>query len=144
MALLRNLRDAARPLADERPQEPLIHRRQLRSDEHCVMTMESSSCHPVQSAQPLQLRDAAQLVDFLRQDGISVFRLAFLPTDRARQMLDFLSGAAIVRQGGLYRIASQTYLLTPPGVTVDEALLRHLESEGLYTRDEQTRHLRLA
>ena len=144
MALLRNLIAAARPLADERPFEPLIRPRHLAAGERCVMTVDASSCHPVLAAQPLRFDDAARLADHLRRDGIAVFSLSFVEHSAARRILDFLCGAAMIRQGGLYRIASQTYLLTPRGVTVDEPLLRQLEREGLYTRDERQRHQRLA
>jgi len=144
MALLRNLIAAARPLADERPFEPLVRPRHIAAGERCVITVESTSCHPVITAQPLRFDDAAKLVDHLRRDGISVFRLAFAEQATARRILDFLCGAAMIQQGGLYRIASQTYLLTPRGVTVDEPLLRELERYGLYTRDSEQLHRRLA
>ena len=144
MALLRNLIAAARPLADERPFEPLVRPRRIAAGERCVMTVESSSCHPVLTAQPLRFDDAAKLVDHLCRDGITVFRLAFVEQGLARRILDFLCGAAMIQQGGLYRIANQTYLLTPRGVSVDETLLRELEGYGLYTRDSEQSHRRLA
>lgn len=140
----RNLCNAARPLADELPPEPLIHLRHVAVNEPCVMAMESVSTHPVWQAQLLHWSNAAQIIDHLRRDGITVFQLAFLPHDLSIRMLDFLCGAALIHRAGLYRIAAQTYLLTPQGVTVDETLLRQLERNGLYTRDSQIRRQRLA
>lgn len=144
MGLLRNLLTAARPLADERPFEPLIRPRRIEPGERCTMTVRSSSCHPVRTATLRRFDDAAQLVDHLRRDGISVFGLHFADAPAARRLLDFLCGAALMERGGLYRIAEQTYLLTPQGVNVDDSLLRELEGYGLYTRDELAKRQRLA
>ena len=144
MPLLRRLLAALRPLDDERPFEPLIRRRRIRSGEQCVMTMDSTSRHPVQLVSLLRWNDCGQMIDHLRSDGITVFRIGFLPQDLSLRMLDFLCGAALIHQAGLYRIASQTYLLTPRSVTVGDALLQHLEEEGFYTRDSQHQHQRLA
>lgn len=144
VALLKNILAAARPLADEQPAEPLIRPHHLACNESCAITMEAASCHPVHTAQPLHWGDAAQVVDNLRRDCITLFRLSFLQPDRAGRILDFLCGAAVIQRAGLYRIASGTYLLTPAGVSVDEALLRQLEEAGLYPRESKTRQLRLA
>ncbi len=144
MGLLRNLLTAIRPLADERPFEPLIRPRHIQTGECCVMSVESVSRHPVISAQLRRFDDAARLIDHLRREGISVFRLSFVDPDITRRLLDFLCGAAMIQSGGLYRIANQTYLLTPRGVSVDDALLRKVEEFGLYTRDETLRRQRLA
>lgn len=144
MGFWRNLRCAARPLADELPPEPLVHPRRVAVNEPCVMAMESVSTHPVRQAQLLRWSDAARIIDRLRRDEITVFQLAFLPQELSGRILDFLCGAALIHRAGLYRIAAQTYLLTPQRVVVDETLLRQLERSGLYTRDSQSQRQRLA
>lgn len=143
MALLRNVCEAVRPLADERPSAPLVHPRQIRPDEMPALTMEACSSHPVRQMQPLRWEDAAAMIDHLRQEGIVVFRMSFLPPALTGRMVDFLCGAALVLHAGLYRVG-QTYLLTPRGVQVDEPFLRQLEDAGMLTRDRQTRQQRLA
>lgn len=144
MGLLRNLLIAIRPLADERPFEPLVRPRPIQPNEFCTITMDASSIHPVISTQLRRIDDAAGLVDHLRSEGISIFRLSFVDANTAQRLLDFLCGAVILQQGGLYRIAGQTYLLTPHNVCVDDALLRKLESYGFYTSHETLRRQRLA
>ena len=144
MGFLQRLLAVARPEPEELPFEPLVRRRRIRSGEHCRLFMSSVSRHTIRRIQPLNWNDVQLLVDYLRQDDVSVFRLVFPAPDLSARMLDFLCGAALIQRAGLYRIASETYLLTPAGVVVDEAFLRQLEAAGVYTRDSQIQRQRLA
>ena len=144
MGFLQRLLAVAQPEAEELPFEPLVRRRRIRSGEQCSFSMPSVSRHTIRRVQPLNWNDIHLLVDYLRQDDISVFRLAFPAPDLSARMLDFLCGAALIQRAGLYRIASETYLFTPAGVVVDEAFLRQLEAAGVYTRDSQIQRQRLA
>ena len=54
------------------------------------------------------------------------------PKDVTRRLVDFLSGVAYAIDGRVKKVASNTYIITPPSVDLMGDLMDELENSGAY------------
>ena len=81
---------------------------------------------------PERFETAAEITDHLRSKRAVLINLETTPKEVTRRLVDFLSGAAYALDGKVKKIASNTYIITPPNVDLVGDLMDGLESSGMY------------
>lgn len=72
---------------------------------------------------PKNFESVTQIADHLLNKRTVVLNLEDADKDTSRRIIDFLFGVAYSINGGLRKIASKAYVITPNNVNVDEAKL---------------------
>ena len=65
---------------------------------------------------PKSFEEAGELVGYLQMGRSLVMTLEGQPTDRARRLLDFISGITFAMDGKVTPVAGKTYFITPQNV----------------------------
>ena len=81
---------------------------------------------------PERFETAAEVADHLRSRRPVLLNMEATPKDVARRLVDFLSGVTYAIDGNIRKIASNTYILTPPNVDLVGDQLNELENSGVY------------
>ena len=81
---------------------------------------------------PERFETAAEIADQLRARRPVLINLETTPKDVTRRLVDFLSGVAYAIDGKVKKIASNTYIITPPNVDLVGDLMDELENSGVY------------
>lgn len=81
---------------------------------------------------PKTFDEAGELVSHLNQGRSLVMTLEGLPTDKARRLLDFLSGITFALQGKITPVSAKTYFVTPQNVDILGTQAEQPESDGQY------------
>ena len=81
---------------------------------------------------PERFETAAEIADHLRSKRAVLINLETTPKDVTRRLVDFLSGVAYAIDGKVKKIASNTYIITPPNVDLVGDLMDELENSGVY------------
>lgn len=79
---------------------------------------------------PLTFDDAADVADAFAAGSPVAMNLRGADKETGRRLLDFTSGMVYGLGGGMEKIASNVFLITPPGVEVAPDDLRRLEERG--------------
>lgn len=70
---------------------------------------------------PKKLGDAPEIADSLKAGHTVVLNLDDMPDSQARRMLDYIAGVIYAVNGKIERPSDRTFLLTPKGVSIDNA-----------------------
>ena len=97
---------AARPRPTIRPQRPLKER---------TVNFGGSDTQVI-LFNPKSFEEAGDLVGYLQMGRSLVMTLEGQPTDRARRLLDFISGITFAMDGKVTPVAGKTYFITPQNV----------------------------
>ncbi len=82
---------------------------------------------------PERFEEAPGIADHLNFKRTVVVNLEVASKETSRRLLDFLSGAAYIKNGDIKRVASNTYIITPCNVDVTGELLSDdVDTSGLY------------
>jgi cell division inhibitor SepF len=81
---------------------------------------------------PERFETAAEIADHLREKRAVLVNLETTPKDVTRRLVDFLSGVAYAIDGRVKKVASNTYIITPPSVDLMGDLMDELENSGAY------------
>ena len=81
---------------------------------------------------PERFETAAEIADHLRSKRAVLINLETTPKEVTRRLVDFLSGVAYAIDGKVKKIASNTYVITPPNVDLVGDLMDELENSGMY------------
>ena len=95
----------------------------------------ASSRKPARHAKPRALSpqsfgDAKTLADEFKDDVPVIMNLQGIERDLARRLIDFASGICYALDGGMEKIASQVFLLTPQSVELSDEDRRRIEERG--------------
>lgn len=83
----------------------------------------SGSSIEMKVLKPKNFESVTQIADHLLSKRTVVLNLEDADKDTSRRIIDFLFGVAYSINGGLRKIASKAYVITPNNVNVDEAKL---------------------
>ena len=81
---------------------------------------------------PERFETAAEIADHLRAKRAVLVNLETTPKDVTRRLVDFLSGVTYAIDGSIKKVASNTYIITPPNVNLVGDLMDELETGGVY------------
>lgn len=81
---------------------------------------------------PKSFEEAGDLVGYLQAGRSLVMTLEGQPTDRARRLLDFISGITFAMDGKVTPVAGKTYFITPQNVDLVAPTGEQPESDGQY------------
>lgn len=81
---------------------------------------------------PERFETAAEIADHLRDKRAVLVNLETTPKDVTRRLVDFLSGVTYAIRGKITRVSANTFIITPPNVSVVGELMTELESSGVY------------
>ena len=81
---------------------------------------------------PERFETAAEIADHLRGRRTVLMNLEEAPKDITRRLVDFLSGVTYAIDGNIRKVASNTYILTPPGVNLVGNQMDELEASSIY------------
>ncbi len=81
---------------------------------------------------PKSFEEAGDLVGYLQMGRSLVMTLEGQPTDRARRLLDFISGITFAMDGKVTPVAGKTYFITPQNVDLVAPQDEMPESDGQY------------
>ena len=81
---------------------------------------------------PERFETAAEAADHLRDNRAVLLNLESTPRDVVRRLVDFLSGVTYAINGNIRRVASNTYIITPPNVNLVGDQLEELGNGGMY------------
>jgi cell division inhibitor SepF len=80
---------------------------------------------------PASFEDAQQVGDRFKANQPVIMNLQNVPRDLARRLIDFASGLCYGLDGGMEKVASHVYLLTPPNVQVSDEDRKKIRERGL-------------
>ena len=78
---------------------------------------------------PKEFESVPQIADHLLHRRTVVLNLEETNKETARRVIDFLSGVAYSLDGQLKKVASNTYVITPPNVDVSGEAMRREEKQ---------------
>ena len=81
---------------------------------------------------PERFETAAEIADHLRGRRTVLMNLEEAPKDITRRLVDFLSGVTYAMDGNIRKVASNTYILTPPNVNLMGSQMDELEASSIY------------
>ena len=81
---------------------------------------------------PERFETAAEIADHLRGRRTVLMNLEEAPKEITRRLVDFLSGVTYAIDGNIRKVASNTYILTPPGVNLMGSQMDELEASSIY------------
>lgn len=81
---------------------------------------------------PKSFEEAGDLVGYLQMGRSLVMTLEGQPTDRARRLLDFISGITFAMDGKVTPVAGKTYFITPQNVDLVAPQGEQPESDGQF------------
>ncbi len=99
----------------------------------------SGSSLDIKVIKPERFDSASQIANHLLNRRTVVLNLEATNKETARRLLDFLSGVAYSINGGIKRVANNTYVITPCNVDVSEGALqdkRQKENSSDYYENE--------
>ncbi|MBQ2765728.1 MAG: cell division protein SepF [Clostridia bacterium] len=99
----------------------------------------SGSSLDIKVIKPERFDSASQIANHLLNRRTVVLNLEATNKETARRLLDFLSGVAYSINGGIKRVANNTYVITPCNVDVSEGALqdkRQKENTSEYYENE--------
>ena len=99
----------------------------------------SGSSLDIKVIKPERFDSASQIANHLLNRRTVVLNLEATNKETARRLLDFLSGVAYSINGGIKRVANNTYVITPCNVDVSEGALqdkRQRENSSDYYENE--------
>jgi cell division inhibitor SepF len=79
---------------------------------------------------PQSFGDAKTLADDFKSGIPVIMNLQEVERDLARRLIDFASGICYALDGGMEKVASQVFLLTPSSVEVSDEDRAHMEQRG--------------
>lgn len=82
------------------------------------------------SIAPESFSDAKTIADEFKNDVPVIMNLRGVERDLARRLIDFASGICYALDGGMEKLASQVFLLTPQDVEVSDEDRRRIEQRG--------------
>lgn len=81
---------------------------------------------------PEKFESAAEVADHLRSNRAVLVNMEGASKELTRRLVDFLSGVTYAMNGNIRKVASNTYILTPPNVNLMGNLMDELETSGMY------------
>ena len=102
--------------------------RSFRAKEGRVVNLTTGGQVQVILAKPERFESAAEIADHLRAKRAVLVNLETTPKDVVRRLVDFLSGVTYAIDGSIKKVATGTYILTPPNVTIVGDQLDELSS----------------
>ncbi|MCD7853839.1 MAG: cell division protein SepF [Oscillospiraceae bacterium] len=81
---------------------------------------------------PERFETAAEIADHLRSKHAVLVNMETTPKEMTRRLVDFLSGVTYAIDGNIKKVASNTYIITPPNINLVDDLMDELESSGVY------------
>ncbi|MBR3293955.1 MAG: cell division protein SepF [Oscillospiraceae bacterium] len=81
---------------------------------------------------PKSFEEAGELVSYLQMGRSLVMTLEGQPTEKARRLLDFISGITFAMEGKVTPVAGKTYFITPQNVDLVAPTIEQPESDGKY------------
>ena len=81
---------------------------------------------------PERFETAAEIADHLRSDRAVLMNMEATPREITRRLVDFLSGVTYAIDGNIRKVASNTYMLTPPNVDLVIDQLESMDAGGVY------------
>jgi cell division inhibitor SepF len=117
------------------PERPRRSRRAEPDAEEVVRPIRPSAPAMFHLVQPTTFNDAQEVGDKFR-DGFSVLmNLQGIDANLRRRLIDFASGLAYGLSGSMKPVATNVFLITPPGVQVSaEERRRLLEERGFFNQ----------
>ena len=106
-----------------------------RTREGRVVNLSGGSGNPqmqVVLIKPERFETAAEIADHLRGRRTVLMNLEEAPKDITRRLVDFLSGVTYAIDGNIRKVASNTYILTPPNVNLMGSQMDELEASSIY------------
>jgi len=88
----------------------------------------------MQVVRPQSFDSASQIADHLLNKCTVVLNLEGTNKETSRRLIDFLSGVAYSIDGAIKRVATQTYVITPSSVNIEDAQLKKAQKQA---RDEE-------
>ena len=93
----------------------------------------SASQMQVVLVKPERFDEATAIADHLNFKRTVVLNLEVASKETSRRLLDFLSGAAYIKNGEIKKVANSTYIITPCNVDVTGELISdEIDTSGLY------------
>lgn len=122
---------------DDYGNEPVAERPARRSFAKAQASAEinsrSVSQMQVVLVKPERFEEAPAIADHLNFKRTVVLNLEVANKETSRRLLDFLSGAAYIKNGEIKKVANSTYIITPCNVDVTGELMSdEIDTSGLY------------
>ena len=83
----------------------------------------------MQVVRPQSFDSASQIADHLLNKCTVVLNLENTNKETSRRLIDFLSGVAYSIDGAIKRVATQTYVITPSSVNIEDAQLKKAQQK---------------
>ena len=108
--------------------------RQTRPKEGRVMSLGGAAGQQTQVVliKPERFETAAEIADHLRSKRAVLVNLETTPKEVTRRLVDFLSGVTYAIDGGIKKVATNTYIIMPPNVNLVGDQMEELETSGIY------------
>ncbi|MBQ9412998.1 MAG: cell division protein SepF [Oscillospiraceae bacterium] len=117
---------------ENRTSKPQQSAKSARPKEGKVVSLGGDQNMQVVLIKPERFETAAEAADHLRDNRAVLLNLESTPRDVVRRLVDFLSGVTYAINGNIRRVASNTYIITPPNVNLVGDQLEELENGGMY------------
>lgn len=125
----RSKNEPAEEPAPERPTRRAFSKAQPAAD----MNSRSAAQMQVVLVKPERFEEAPGIADHLNFKRTVVLNLEAANKETSRRLLDFLSGAAYIKNGEIKKVANSTYIITPCNVDVTGELISdEIDTSGLY------------
>lgn len=111
---------------------PSAAARPYRPREGKVVNLGSGGQVQVILSKPERFENAAEIADHLRAKRAVLVNLENTPKEVTRRLVDFLSGVTYAIDGNIKKVASSTYIITPPNVNLVTDQMDELQSSGVY------------
>lgn len=134
MELLDKVRTLLRPGEEEDDYlddyEKLPERGSARVKTRQEVSIRATANLKVMLVQPKGMQDLPGIADELRGGNTLVVNIEQSDRELARRILDFLSGVAYALDGRVHRIATDTYMVLPCSVEMEDSLMHELHDSG--------------
>lgn len=124
-------RSKREPEEEPAPERPV--RRSAKSQPSADISSRSAAQMQVVLVKPERFEEAPGIADHLNFKRTVVLNLEAANKETSRRLLDFLSGAAYIKNGEIKKVANSTYIITPCNVDVTGELISdEIDTSGLY------------
>ena len=99
-----------------------------------VAAVEEASPYRITTLQPRSYNDARQIGEEFRDGTPVIMNLTEMDDAEAKRLIDFAAGLIFGLHGGIERVTTKVFLLTPSNVEVTESDKRRIREGGFYNQ----------
>jgi len=134
MEVLKKIYSALNPAAKEDDYlddyEKLSETRHAPSGDRREVSIRTTANLHVALVQPKTMQELPEIMDEMRQGMTLVLNIEQTDRETSRRVLDMLAGVAYALDANISRIATNTYMILPFNVELEDSFLHQLHSSG--------------